>query len=293
MNRIPHAYEVTSCGCKGEYLPHFVQPAVSGPAQHAHGLQPAEDFFDSFSFRLAGLVTGAVRGCRRSRCRHAAFRSAPHAALHSFRATSPRSLGCHILYLPRLLHAQCPECTQPSAEPHPVPRCHCTAPVRYPQPTRCGLQSWRCRSMPVSTLATTLARQSCVRIGLRLMCIVTPHFSVKVRRRVTRVVRRRRFRLIFSLKALPPRPCFDQASIHAELLFGKQSGSSGLIQNQRKERLRDIAFHQPVPILAEYGRPNTVYIRFEHWRKCFGATSAICRIGRNGCSAGTRSSGEI
>src|SRR3954451_24561986 len=62
MDQVSHAYKVVGSGCEGEYPAHFVQPAVSGLAQHAHGLQPAEDFFDSFSFPLTDLVPGVMRG---------------------------------------------------------------------------------------------------------------------------------------------------------------------------------------------------------------------------------------
>ena len=40
------------------------------------------------------------------------------------------------------------------------------------------------------------------------------------------------------------------------------------------------------------GRPNVAYIWLNTGDNAFKATSAIARIGRNGCSAGTRSSGE-
>jgi len=62
MDQVSHSYKVVGSGCEGEYPAHFVQPAVSGLAQHAHGLQPAEDFFDSFSFPLTDFVPGVMRG---------------------------------------------------------------------------------------------------------------------------------------------------------------------------------------------------------------------------------------
>ena len=40
------------------------------------------------------------------------------------------------------------------------------------------------------------------------------------------------------------------------------------------------------------GRPNAAYIWSKIGDNIFSASSAICRIGRNGCFAGTRSSGE-
>jgi hypothetical protein len=73
-------------------------------------------------------------------------------------------------------------------------------------------------------MATALARQACIRIGLRFMRVVTPDLSVKVHRRVFGIVRWRRFGLIFALKALLARPCFDQGPIHAEVLIGKPRG---------------------------------------------------------------------
>ena len=41
-------------------------------------------------------------------------------------------------------------------------------------------------------MATAFARQSRVRVGCRLMCVIAPLFAVEVDRRISRIVRRRR-----------------------------------------------------------------------------------------------------
>ena len=57
----PHPHEIVGAGRKGENPSDFEHSAVSGLAQCAYGLQPAEYFLDPLSFPLTDFVSGVAR----------------------------------------------------------------------------------------------------------------------------------------------------------------------------------------------------------------------------------------
>jgi len=59
--QIPHSDEVVSSGRKGEHPSNFQDTAMSGFAQHADRLQPAEDFFYPLAPNLTDFVSGVPR----------------------------------------------------------------------------------------------------------------------------------------------------------------------------------------------------------------------------------------
>ena len=84
------------------------------------------------------------------------------------------------------------------------------------------------------------------------MRVIAALLAVKVHRRIAAAVFGRLRRSVFALKTLLSRPGFDQCSVHGEVFFRQQALLARLLQHLLEERLRDVAFQQPLAVLGEH-----------------------------------------
>jgi len=93
--------------------------------------------------------------------------------------------------------------------------------------------------------ATALASLHGIRVGCGEVGIIAALFAVEVYRwiRAALFARSRRWLLVIinTAKTLLPRPCFQQGSIHGEVLIREQVAPSRLFQNGLKERFGNVA----------------------------------------------------
>jgi hypothetical protein len=83
--------------------------------------------------------------------------------------------------------------------------------------------------------------------------LIRPLLTVKVYRRIARIVRRSRGLGIFSPKTLHARPGFQQRSIHGEVLIRQQTPLPCLPGHSLEEGFANIPIEQALAVLGEHG----------------------------------------
>ena len=84
------------------------------------------------------------------------------------------------------------------------------------------------------------------------MRLIAAFLAVEVHGRIAAAVCGRLRWLVFALKTLLSCPGFDQRSIHREVILRQQALCARLFQHRLEERLRDVAFQQPLAVLGKH-----------------------------------------
>jgi len=114
-------------------------------------------------------------------------------------------------------------------------------------------------------LAGTLAKQPRVRVGGRRMRVILAFLTMEVALGIAAAAAFSswRFTLVLGHKTLHAGPGLDQRAVDRKMLARKQLAHLRQVQDDRHELGRDIAVEQPVAVLAEHGRIPHWVIRRE------------------------------
>src|SRR6266436_6970626 len=106
----------------------------------------------------------------------------------------------------------------------------------------------------LSFFTRPFAHQKTVRIGARLMGVVTALLTVKIHPAVASIARIVISRSFFTLgpKTLKARPGLDQRPVHRKMIVAHQPRSSGLPDHCVEKQSSHFVLHQPLAVLAEH-----------------------------------------
>src|SRR5438552_10859621 len=114
-------------------------------------------------------------------------------------------------------------------------------------------------------LSLGLLEQSGVAVGGRGMRVVATFLATEIYAGIARIIPRRRGAHFLLLETLLSRPGFDQRAVYGEVFVGKQFVLPRQPHHLLKERLGDIRFEQPFPILrVERGVPLWIVVAHTH-----------------------------
>lgn len=225
----------------------------AGLAQAAHGLHPAEDFFDALAFSLAqdvALVPGGAgieaRGL--STVDPGDVRDDATAA-----QARDEVLGVVTLVRPEGLGL---DAFAPLAREHLKGRLAFGvavggSDVDIEAQAVAVFHEGVAREGESGLLAGALLRQPGLGIRGAFVGGVGTHFPVEIDARVARVIGRRCFLLRFGLEALQRGPGLDERPVHREVLVGQEIFGAGETHHGIEERQGHVVRHQALTVFAE------------------------------------------
>src|ERR1041384_4326382 len=221
LAQISDSYQVVGGGSELEDPTHQLHSTVSGLAQQPHGLQPAEDFFDSFALTLTNYIT-RVAGSPLIDRAASSLVVLSHVRCHLagaqisdkvFRVVSFVAAHSDSFLLRPFSQHQQRRFSFGSAASLSQQRIHYKAVAILHQ--HVALISQFCFA------ALGLLKQSEICISTRFMRFIRAFLPMEVYRRIARVIRLivvAALRLILRLETFQARPAFDQRAVHREML---------------------------------------------------------------------------
>src|SRR6266436_35833 len=252
--QIPDPHKVISRYRKLEYPPDLRNTPMAQLPQQSHRLQPPKYFFYSFPFPLADSIADVPR-------RSIIYRglSADVILRNVWRHISLAKLFHELSSVIALItsHSHSPAAAHLAGELNThiaLCRSSCT---RY---TGIGHQSVSIlhKQMPgiieLCFLSFSLLAQQRVRIGRRLMRLIRSFLTVKVHRRIPRIVRRGFIPLASLFETLQPCRRLDKGPVHCEVFIAEQAVSRRSLKHSCKKLLGNIALQKSFADLSKCRR---------------------------------------
>src|SRR5712691_1917201 len=229
---------------------HAPSATVPELAQSADGLHPAEDFLDAFAGALTDGIARMPGGprieratvlllCdmrRRLQVAQGLYEAAGVVALVATNGDTPAGqTRDETRRRVALTGARRRDDARVDDQPMPVLHQH------FAEIGQLGFMAFRFLEQPA------------VGVRRRLMRLIRPPFSMKIDRRISRIVRRGTG-LILPLKTLQTGPGFQQGAIDGEMLRGQELAAPRLLDHIFREGPGNVTLKQAIAILGERGR---------------------------------------
>src|SRR5713226_8395801 len=257
--QIPNPHKVIGRYRKLEYPPDLRNTAMAQLPQQSHRLQPPKYFFYSFPFPLADPIADVPR-------RSIIYRglSAGVILCDVWRHISLAKLFHELSSVVALIasHRHSPAAAHLAGELNTHIALCCSSCTRD---TGVGHQSVSIlqKKMPgiieLCFLSFSFLAQQRVRIGRRLMRLVRPFLTVKVHRRIPRIVRRVFITVASLLETLQSCRRLNKGPVHCEVFIAEQAVSPRSLKHSGEKLLGNIALQTPFAVLTKCRRiPNVV-----------------------------------